>query len=67
MELAEAMAFAGEHRRSVLVTLRRDGRPQLSNVLHIPDADGWPDYRPAMVRDRRLLLRLRPDHAYGML
>jgi PPOX class probable F420-dependent enzyme len=27
----------------------------------------WADYRAAMVRDRRLLLRLRPQRAYGML
>jgi PPOX class probable F420-dependent enzyme len=27
----------------------------------------WDDYRRAMVSDRRLALRLRPTHAYGML
>lgn len=27
----------------------------------------WADYRAAMVRDRRLLVRLRPTRAYGML
>jgi PPOX class probable F420-dependent enzyme len=26
----------------------------------------WDDYRTAMVTDRRLVLRLRPTHAYGM-
>jgi PPOX class probable F420-dependent enzyme len=26
----------------------------------------WDDYRRAMVEDRRLVLRLRPTHAYGM-
>ena len=26
----------------------------------------WDDYRRAMVTDRRLVLRLRPTHAYGM-
>jgi len=25
----------------------------------------WADYRAAMIADRRLLLRLRPTHAYG--
>ncbi|MFJ4466208.1 PPOX class F420-dependent oxidoreductase [Streptomyces sp. NPDC089424] len=121
----------------VLVTLRRDGRPQLSNVVHAYDpdervirisvtddraktrnlrrdprasyhvttddhraytvADGtadlspvaadphddtveelvrlyrdiggehpdWDDYRAAMVRDRRLVIRLRVERAYG--
>ena len=28
--------------------------------------DDWDDYRKAMVIDRRLVLRLRPTHAYGM-
>ncbi|HET7718415.1 MAG TPA: PPOX class F420-dependent oxidoreductase [Acidimicrobiales bacterium] len=27
----------------------------------------WDDYRQAMVRDRRLVARLRPTRAYGML
>ena len=27
----------------------------------------WDDYRAAMVRDRRTLVRLRPMYAYGML
>jgi len=26
----------------------------------------WDDYRASMVRDKRLVLRLRPTHAYGM-
>jgi PPOX class probable F420-dependent enzyme len=26
----------------------------------------WDDYRAAMVRDRRLVVRLRVEHAYGM-
>ncbi len=29
--------------------------------------DNWDEYRQAMVDDRRLLLELRPTHAYGML
>ena len=29
--------------------------------------DDWDEYRRAMVADRRLLLELRPTHAYGML
>lgn len=137
MDIDAALAFAAEHRRSILLTLRRDGRPQSSNVMHVPDGrdllvsvtdgrakthnarrdprvslhvsaddfwsyvviDGdaeltpvaespdddtvdalvayyragsgehpdWAEYRAAMVTDRRLLLRLRPTHAYGML
>ena len=127
-----------EHNRGVLATIRRDGRPQLSNVLyayddgervirvsvtddraktrnlrrdpraafHVTTADGWScvvadataeltpvahdrddatvdelvelfravqgehsdwdDYRAAMVRERRLVLRLRVERVYGM-
>jgi PPOX class probable F420-dependent enzyme len=27
----------------------------------------WDDFRAAMVRDRRLVVTVRPEHAYGML
>jgi len=138
MELTTALGFAREHRRGVLVTLKRDGRPQLSNImyalgdddlvrvsitadrakyrnllrdlrgsLHVTQDDfwayvvlegdvdlsevaaapddatvdelvelyrslsgeheDWDEYRAAMVRDRRVVARLRPTHAYGML
>ena len=33
----------------------------------IGEHDDWDDYRRAMVADKRLLLELRPTHAYGML
>lgn len=136
--MTTALAFARDHRQGVLVTLRSNGRPQLSNIvygvdeaglvrisvtadrakaknlardprasLHItqedfwayvvldgdvelgpvvraaddPAADelvdlyrslagehpDWDDYRQAMVRDQRLVIRLTPTHAYGML
>ncbi|WP_227997328.1 PPOX class F420-dependent oxidoreductase [Nocardia australiensis] len=138
MELSAAIDFARTTQRSVLTTIRRNGRPQLSNVLHVIGDDGvirisitadrakyrnlvrdpwaavhvtredffayavlegtveltpvatapddptveeliayyragsgehpdWDDYRNAMVRDRRALIRLTPTHAYGML
>lgn len=138
MELAAALDFAHAHTRSVLTTLRKNGRPQLSNVsywlaedevfrisitadrakyfnlrrepwaaLHITQPDfwayvviegeveltpvaaepgdatvaeliahyrglagehpDWDDYRRAMVADRRLIARVKPTHAYGML
>ncbi|MEU5279172.1 TIGR03618 family F420-dependent PPOX class oxidoreductase [Streptomyces asoensis] len=132
------LALLSEGRDGVLVTLKRDGRPQLSNVSHhyypdegvirisvtddraktrnlrrdprasyhvtVPghraytvveatadlapvaqdpydstveelvrlyrDVQGehpdWDDYRAAMVRDRRLVLRLRVERAYGI-
>lgn len=34
MDLQQALGFARSGRESVLTTLRRDGRPALSNVLH---------------------------------
>ena len=131
--------FVAASRWGVLATIKRDGRPQLSNIgyaydpagpvlrisvtvdraktrnlaadprasLHVTSADFWswvvvegtaeltppaadpddatadelveyyraisgehPDwaqYRAAMVADRRLIVRLRPEHAYGQL
>jgi PPOX class probable F420-dependent enzyme len=29
--------------------------------------ENWEDYRAAMVADRRLVVRFRPDHTYGQL
>jgi PPOX class probable F420-dependent enzyme len=40
MELSDALDAARRHRESTLVTLRSDGLPQLSNVIHAVDADG---------------------------
>ena len=138
MELTDALATARENRESVLTTIRRNGRPQLSNVLHAVGDDGliristtadrakfknlerepwaalhvnagnhwsyaviegdvtlsgvaaeptddaveelvelyrsvagehddWDDYRAAMVREERVVVRLTPTRAYGAL
>lgn len=138
MELTTAIEFARTNRQGVLTTIRRDGRPQLSNILYaVDDAgvirvsvtatraktknlrrdprtslyvcgetfwayaiidgtadvapvaadpgdatvdelvelyralsgehDDWDDYRATMVRDQRLVLRIIPTSAYGML
>ena len=40
MELDDALALARATRQSVLTTIRRNGRPQLSNVLHAVTDDG---------------------------
>jgi PPOX class probable F420-dependent enzyme len=133
------LAFLAQNRWGVLATIKRDGRPQLSNVgyaydpqaqvirvsvtadraktrnlqadprvtLHVASKDfwtwvavegtaeltpvaadphdatveelvtyyrgisgeheNWDEYRTAMVRDRRLVVRFRPEHAYGQL
>lgn len=137
MELDQALEYVRGKHRGVLVTLKGDGRPQLSNIAYGLGEDGvirisvtadraktknagrdprvslhvtaddfwsyvvvegdaelapvasapddatvdelvelyrqlqgehpdWDEYREAMVADRRLVLRLRPTHAYGM-
>ena len=138
MDIEKALEAARATHQSILVTLRRDGRPQLSNVLHAVGEDGvvrvsttadrakyvnltrtpwaavhvngssfwgyavlegdvtlsavatepgdatveelvelyrsisgehsdWDDYRAAMVRERRVVVRVTPTRAYGAL
>jgi len=138
MELDDALATARATHQSVLTTIKRDGRPQLSNVMHTIDEagliristtadrakarnlrrepwaalhvngqtffsyvvlegsadlspvaaapddevadelvdlyraiagehDDWDSYRRAMVEEQRLVVRLTPSRAYGML
>ncbi len=138
MELDDALAFMREHQQGVLVTQRRDGLPQLSNIMYGVDDSGlirisvtasrakarnagrdprvslhvtrddffayavvdgqaeltdvsrnqgdavgaeladlyraligehenWAEYYRAMVTDERLVLRIHPERAYGML
>jgi chaperonin GroES len=40
MEIEQALAAARNTNQSILVTLKSDGRPQLSNVLHTVGEDG---------------------------
>lgn len=138
MDVIDALTFLAGKWNGVLVTSKRDGRPQLSNItfhagddgvvrvsitadrakyanlvrdprtsLHVTQEDfwayvvvegeadltpvaadphdatvdelvelyravqgehrDWDEYRNAMVADRRVVVRLRPTHAYGML
>lgn len=138
MELSKALDFARPQRQGVLTTIRRDGRPQISNIVYALDDGGtarisvtadraktknlqldpraslyvcgdnfwafvvlegdadltppaadpgdatveelialyrslagehpdWDEYRRAMVADRRLVVRITPTRAYGML
>jgi PPOX class probable F420-dependent enzyme len=70
MDFAAALQFAVEHRNGVLTTLKRDGRPQLSNITYHLDVDDVfrisvtstrAKYRN-MVRDPRISLHVaRPD------
>lgn len=70
MNSAAALAFALEHRNGVLVTQKRDGRPQLSNITYLLGQDDV--FRISvtatrakhrnMVRDPRISLHIaRPD------
>jgi PPOX class probable F420-dependent enzyme len=36
LSLDDAFSFVGQRTQGVLVTLRADGRPQLSNILYLP-------------------------------
>jgi PPOX class probable F420-dependent enzyme len=40
MDLASALEYVGERSRGVLVTQKRDGRPQLSNIMYTLGDDG---------------------------
>jgi PPOX class probable F420-dependent enzyme len=40
MELSDALGFVRSHRNGVLVTQKRDGRPQMSNIVYAVGADG---------------------------
>ena len=138
MELSDALAAARANHNGTLVTLKKDGKPQLSNILHGVGEDGvirisitatrakyhnlrrtpwaalhvngasfwsyvvlecaadltavatgphdptvdelvdlyrqlggehedWDQFRAAMVSEQRVVLRLRPERAYGLL
>jgi PPOX class probable F420-dependent enzyme len=57
MDVDTALAAARANQRSVLVTVRRDGRPQLSNVVHLVGDDGL--VRVSTTADRAKFHNLR--------
>jgi PPOX class probable F420-dependent enzyme len=59
MELDQALGAARANHRSVLATIRKDGRPQLSNVLHTVGDDGV--IRVSTTADRAKYRNLRRD------
>jgi PPOX class probable F420-dependent enzyme len=59
ISLDEAFGFVVGHSRGVLVTLRRDGRPQLSNILYHPGAEN--SIRISITDDRAKTKNLRRD------
>ncbi|WP_306362619.1 PPOX class F420-dependent oxidoreductase [Nocardia sp. CC227C] len=59
MDIETAVTFAREHSRSVLATIRKDTRPQLSNVTHWVGEDGV--VRISITADRAKYHNLRRE------
>ena len=60
MELSDALDAARQHSESTLVTLRSDGLPQLSNVIHAVDATGLVRISTTAGRAKYKILQRRP-------
>jgi PPOX class probable F420-dependent enzyme len=60
MELPDALDAARQHPESTLVTLRSDGLPQLSNVVHAVDDTGLVRISTTAGRAKYANLRRRP-------
>ncbi len=60
MVLAGAIEFARERHQGVLVTIRRDGRPQVSNTIYLMEPDG--STRISVTEERAKTKNLRRDH-----
>lgn len=59
MELSAALDFARPRKNGVLVALKRDGRPQLSNITYAVGDDGV--IRISITADRAKFVNLRRD------
>ncbi len=59
MDIARALEFARGHRQGVLTTLKRDGRPQLSNIVYSIDGDDAIEI--SVTGDRAKTANLRRD------
>ncbi len=59
MELKTALDFIRSRQNGVLVTLKRDGRPQLSNITYALGADGV--VRVSVTADRAKFVNLKRD------
>jgi PPOX class probable F420-dependent enzyme len=58
MDLERALAFAADNQKGILITLRRDGRPQSSNIVYVMDG---PIARVSITDDRAKTRNLRRD------
>ncbi|HYN29411.1 MAG TPA: PPOX class F420-dependent oxidoreductase [Dermatophilaceae bacterium] len=69
MDVTTALGFARERNKGVLTTIRRDGRPQLSNVMYAVDDAGRPQVSVTsdraktrnLLRDARVCLHVTDD------
>jgi PPOX class probable F420-dependent enzyme len=59
VDLDTGLDFARQHSRGVLATVKRDGRPQLSNVVYAVGDDGM--VRVSVTDDRAKTANLRRD------
>jgi PPOX class probable F420-dependent enzyme len=59
MELTEALAFARDRKQGVLATIRANGRPQLSNIMYVPDEGDT--FLISITDDRAKTANLRRD------
>jgi PPOX class probable F420-dependent enzyme len=59
MDLDHALSFVGARNRGVLATVKRDGRPQLSNIMYALGDDGA--VRISVTADRAKTANLRRD------
>lgn len=72
MELADALGWASERRHGVLITIRKDGRPQSSDILYAVDGTSFLISVTAdrakthnMARDPRVVLHITDPGAWS--
>jgi PPOX class probable F420-dependent enzyme len=58
MDLDKALTFAANHKNGVIITLRKDGRAQSSNIVYVMDG---PVARVSITDDRAKTRNLRRD------
>jgi PPOX class probable F420-dependent enzyme len=60
IDLARARDFLAMRHQGILATIKRDGRPQLSNILYVLDADGLIQVSVTQTRAKTKNLRRDP-------
>lgn len=74
MELGKAMEWAAGRKNAVLITIRKDGRPQSSDIAYTTDGDGFTISVTAdraktanMRRDPRIVLHITDPGSWSYL